>query len=193
MSRLLLESTLIQLNRGTDVDNRKTLDVFTKLTRYIEKTAPNWTPDWRNKKQFKWYLTYSHYGNEWVACWTSVVEGLEVYMPKDVCNYLCKKLNAAQSHTNNPMYALYSVLGYDNNGEALVTQNRCGCGKGFASSYDNLCRFCREHSVSRAEAKRFGVKTRGDGMTVEQLRKGLGLNVTRITDFDNLEDDEDEC
>ena len=48
---------------------------------------------------------------------------------------------------------------------------RCKCGKGHASSYDNLCRFCREKLFSRSEAKKAGVKTRGDGMSVEQYTK----------------------
>lgn len=46
--------------------------------------------------------------------------------------------------------------------------NNCKCGKGNASSYDGLCRFCREKLFSRSEAKRVGVRTRGDGMSVGQ-------------------------
>jgi len=44
----------------------------------------------------------------------------------------------------------------------------CGCRKGYASEVDGMCRFCREHTVSRAEGKNLGVKHRGDGMTTEQ-------------------------
>jgi hypothetical protein len=43
----------------------------------------------------------------------------------------------------------------------------CRCAKGHASEIDGLCRFCREKLLSRAEAKRAGVKTRGDGITLE--------------------------
>lgn len=47
----------------------------------------------------------------------------------------------------------------------------CKCGKGYASEYDNLCKFCREHLVSRSVAKKIGVKYRSDGMTVERYIK----------------------
>lgn len=47
---------------------------------------------------------------------------------------------------------------------------KCRCGKGHASVYDNLCRFCREKLVRRSEARKVGVKHRGDGMSVDQLR-----------------------
>ena len=49
--------------------------------------------------------------------------------------------------------------------------NVCGCKKAVASPVDNLCRYCREHLVSRAEAKKLGVLRRGDGMTLEQYSK----------------------
>jgi len=45
----------------------------------------------------------------------------------------------------------------------------CSCGKGHASSYDSLCRFCREKLFSRAVAKSVGVRHRGDGMSLEQV------------------------
>jgi len=48
---------------------------------------------------------------------------------------------------------------------------KCRCGKGHASEFDGLCKYCREKQVSRAEAKKVGVQFRGDGMTVEQYRK----------------------
>lgn len=44
----------------------------------------------------------------------------------------------------------------------------CKCGKGFASEVDMLCKYCREHKYSRAEAKAAGVRHRGDGMTLDQ-------------------------
>ena len=48
--------------------------------------------------------------------------------------------------------------------------NQCKCGKGYESYYDYQCRFCRENTVSRAQAKAVGVRTAGDGMTVDQMR-----------------------
>lgn len=47
---------------------------------------------------------------------------------------------------------------------------KCKCGKGYASKYDQLCKFCREKTVSRAQAKHAGVRHRGEGMSVEQLK-----------------------
>lgn len=47
----------------------------------------------------------------------------------------------------------------------------CKCGKGHASQIDGQCKFCREKSWSRAEAKSVGVKHRGDGMSLEQQDK----------------------
>lgn len=44
----------------------------------------------------------------------------------------------------------------------------CNCGKGYASPYDNLCKFCREHLFRRADCKEAGVKHRGDGLSIEQ-------------------------
>ena len=46
----------------------------------------------------------------------------------------------------------------------------CGC-KRAPREVDNLCRYCRERLVSRAEAKKLGVLRRGDGMTLEQYSK----------------------
>jgi hypothetical protein len=48
--------------------------------------------------------------------------------------------------------------------------NTCVCGKGKGSLYDGICRYCREHLVSRAEAKKVNVRHRGDGMSVDQYR-----------------------
>jgi hypothetical protein len=44
----------------------------------------------------------------------------------------------------------------------------CNCGKGYASQYDNLCRFCREHLFSRADCKAVGVRHLGDGLAINQ-------------------------
>jgi hypothetical protein len=48
---------------------------------------------------------------------------------------------------------------------------KCKCGEGYASEIDTLCRFCREHLLSRAEAKKVGVKHRGDGCTLDQYSR----------------------
>lgn len=53
-------------------------------------------------------------------------------------------------------------------------KNKCKCGKGYASDYDYLCKFCRENTVRRAVAKSVGVKHRGDGMSVDQYRVAIG-------------------
>lgn len=55
--------------------------------------------------------------------------------------------------------------------------NVCKCGKGYASLYDNMCCFCRECTVSRADAKRLGVKHRGDGLQLTQLYSPSGRNL----------------
>ncbi|AUR82765.1 hypothetical protein NVP1271B_67 [Vibrio phage 1.271.B._10N.286.54.B4] len=49
----------------------------------------------------------------------------------------------------------------------------CGCGKGYASHFDRLCRFCRESLVRRAVARKVGVTHRGDGITIEQYLKAI--------------------
>lgn len=51
---------------------------------------------------------------------------------------------------------------------------KCKCGKGYASAYDNLCKFCRENLLSRAEAKKVGVKHQGDGLSVDAYRVAKG-------------------
>ena len=57
----------------------------------------------------------------------------------------------------------------------METKNiKCGCNKGYASEYDTLCKFCREGSLSRTEAKKVGVKHRGDGCSVTQYRVAKG-------------------
>lgn len=48
---------------------------------------------------------------------------------------------------------------------------KCKCGKGYASSYDGLCCFCRESLVRRADARAVGVRHRGDGLSIEQFEK----------------------
>jgi hypothetical protein len=47
----------------------------------------------------------------------------------------------------------------------------CGCGKGHASEFDNMCKFCREKLFRRAEAKSVDVRHQGDGMEVEQYER----------------------
>lgn len=50
----------------------------------------------------------------------------------------------------------------------------CKCNKGYASEYDNLCKFCREYLVSRTVAKNVNVKHQGDGMSITQYRVAMG-------------------
>lgn len=50
----------------------------------------------------------------------------------------------------------------------------CGCGKGYANSLDNLCKFCRESKYGRAQAKSVNVRHRGDGMSLDQEAVLLG-------------------
>lgn len=56
-------------------------------------------------------------------------------------------------------------------------QLKCGCGEGYASHVDGLCRFCRENLLSRSEGKAAGVRHSGDGITLHdyqayQAKKG---------------------
>lgn len=51
----------------------------------------------------------------------------------------------------------------------------CKCGKGNASGYDNLCKYCRENLVRRAVAKSVNVRHRGDGMSIDQYEVAIGL------------------
>ena len=51
---------------------------------------------------------------------------------------------------------------------------QCKCRKGKASPYDNLCKFCREELISRAEAKKVNVRHRGDGLSIDQYRVAMG-------------------
>ena len=50
----------------------------------------------------------------------------------------------------------------------------CVCGNGNASPYDNLCRFCREDLLSRADGKKVNVRHKGDGMSITQYRVAIG-------------------
>ena len=51
----------------------------------------------------------------------------------------------------------------------MEEKNICKCGKGYASNYDNLCKFCREETcgVRRAVLKKY-VKHRGDGLPLDE-------------------------
>lgn len=51
----------------------------------------------------------------------------------------------------------------------------CKCGKGYASSFDHLCKFCREkkHCPTNRDCVNYGIK-RGDGLTLEQMTKIKG-------------------
>ena len=54
--------------------------------------------------------------------------------------------------------------------EEAPKPQQCGCGRGYASAFDGICKFCRESLVSRAVAKKFGVRHRGDGMDLDQYQ-----------------------
>lgn len=45
----------------------------------------------------------------------------------------------------------------------------CKCGKGYASEYDKMCKFCRENAcgVRRAVLRDY-VKHRGDGLPLDE-------------------------
>lgn len=51
---------------------------------------------------------------------------------------------------------------------------KCTCGKGHASIYDGLCKFCREYKLRRSQARAVGVDHRGDGCSVDQYRVAIG-------------------
>ena len=53
----------------------------------------------------------------------------------------------------------------------MSDKSKCSCGKGYASKVDGMCKFCREKTFRRAEAKKIGVSHRGDGLTLEDLDK----------------------
>lgn len=59
----------------------------------------------------------------------------------------------------------------------------CKCGKGYASSWDGMCKFCRENKYSRAFAKSADVRHNGDGMSVEQEIKLLKKRGYMITNY----------
>lgn len=44
----------------------------------------------------------------------------------------------------------------------------CKCNKGYASEYDNLCKFCREDMFcsTRREMNIYGLKRRGEGLSL---------------------------
>lgn len=68
----------------------------------------------------------------------------------------------------------------------------CKCGKGYASEFDGMCKYCRENTVRRAVAKKFGVRHRGDGMSVEQYLKATKpKKIPGIREFDDYMDRED--
>ena len=63
---------------------------------------------------------------------------------------------------------------------------KCKCGKGYASAWDGMCKFCRENKHSRAFAKSVDVRHSGDGMSVEQeirLLKKRGYMITNYFTF----------
>ena len=75
---------------------------------------------------------------------------------------------------NNPKYNEVVSWGTDDveeqQGGKQTMTDKCKCGKGYASDYDGVCRFCREKLFRRAEAKRVNVRHRGDGMSIDQMR-----------------------
>jgi len=66
----------------------------------------------------------------------------------------------------------------------MVDTPVCKCTKGFASRYDSLCRYCREKDFSRAQAKKVGVRHRGDGMTIDQMIRITG-DLKMSNDYDD--------
>ncbi len=53
-----------------------------------------------------------------------------------------------------------------------MSKHVCKCGKGYASTIDWLCRFCREdqHCPTQRDCRRYGIR-RGEGLTVYQFLK----------------------
>lgn len=69
----------------------------------------------------------------------------------------------------------------------------CGCGKGHASDFDGLCRYCREdrYCGTRREMKLYRVRNRGDGLSVEQLVSVQTRKTRQGIDYSELTLDDD--
>lgn len=66
---------------------------------------------------------------------------------------------------------------------------QCKCGKGHASDYDSMCKFCREstYAPTRAMCSRWGI-CRGQGLDMPTFKslKNIKLRLTLDTKFAKL-------
>lgn len=71
--------------------------IHNRLLAYREEFAPGYAPDWHNLCEDKGYVYYAHSNGWWVTATNMCTETVgAVYMPKDVAEELCRKLNSGE-------------------------------------------------------------------------------------------------
>lgn len=71
--------------------------IHNRLLAYREEFAPGYAPDWHNLCEGKWYVYYAHKKGRWVTAPNTCTETVgAVYMPNDVAEELCRKLNSGE-------------------------------------------------------------------------------------------------
>jgi hypothetical protein len=75
---------------------RKMIRPYQRLVAYVLEHAPNWQPDWKDDEKYKTSVVYDHDFERWEVCGTKFSEYCTLYMPKDVAEELCNKLNSGE-------------------------------------------------------------------------------------------------
>lgn len=88
------------MQRKTEAAAEKAHDemrVFNRLLAYRDEFAPGYEPDWGNDMLYKYFVQYVHTSGEYSVNSVSFIDRTgAVYMPKDVAEELCRKLNSGE-------------------------------------------------------------------------------------------------
>lgn len=68
-----------------------------RLLAYVAEFAPDWEPDWSDRRMIKCHVFFDYTRNEWAYDLAySGIYACAVYMPQNVAIELCRKLNSGE-------------------------------------------------------------------------------------------------
>lgn len=67
------------------------------ISAYVDEMAPSYAPNWNDSTGLRYTIGYSYPRSKYVVIMSSHIRNLsDVYMPKEIANELCEKLNSGE-------------------------------------------------------------------------------------------------